>query len=168
MKRANASLPRRRDGRIRQSDAPAAFVMNATFKYQRRIAFSETDMAGIAHFTTYLKCMEETEHAFLRSRGLSASLNDAKGTLGFPKLSARCDFARSTRYDDVLDIDALVSCSDGKSVTYECHFFKEGSEVASGELRVALCRFKPGRPPYAVPIPDSVLQAMFGDQDSNP
>jgi hypothetical protein len=33
--------------------------------------FSETDLAGIAHFANFFRWMEEAEHAYFRSVGLS-------------------------------------------------------------------------------------------------
>ena len=49
------------------------------FSLTRRVQFSETDMAGIMHFSNFFKMMEEVEHAFFRSVGLSVSaiLQDA-------------------------------------------------------------------------------------------
>ena len=89
--------------------------MEAVFKSQRRVEFNETDMAGIAHFTNYFKYMEEAEHEFLRSRGLSVVLDDPKGKLGFPKMKATCDYKRPAMYEEVIDIDVVVKCEDLKS-----------------------------------------------------
>lgn len=136
--------------------------METTFKTQRRVEFNETDMAGIAHFTNYFKYMEEAEHAFLRSRGLSVVLDDEKGKLGFPKMYANCDYKRPVRYEDVVDIEVQIRCDDGKTITYDCVFSAGEERLGAGKLRVAFCRFPTDKPPYAVPIPDSVMQALFG------
>ena len=53
--------------------------METTYTMQRRVEFSDTDMAGIAHFTNYFRYMEEAEHAFLRDRGLNVVLHDERG-----------------------------------------------------------------------------------------
>ncbi len=45
--------------------------MSFDFRTKRRIEFAETDMAGIVHFSNYFRYMEETEHEFLRSLGLT-------------------------------------------------------------------------------------------------
>ena len=37
------------------------------FRTKRRVEFADTDMAGIIHFTSLFRYMEETEHAFFRS-----------------------------------------------------------------------------------------------------
>jgi len=135
--------------------------METTFKLQRRVEFVETDMAGIAHFTNYFRYMEEAEHAFLRSRGLSVVLDDPKGKLGFPKMSATCDYKRPARYEEVLDVHVRIACDDGKSVTYDCKFQCGEEALGAGQLRVAFCRFPIDKPPYAVPITDEVMQKLF-------
>jgi len=135
--------------------------MEAVFKSQRRVEFNETDMAGIAHFTNYFKYMEEAEHEFLRSRGLSVVLDDPKGKLGFPKMKATCDYKRPAMYEEVIDIDVVVKCEDFKSVTYDCTFTAGGERIGWGQLRVAFCRFPVDKPAYAIPITDEVLAKLF-------
>lgn len=41
------------------------------FHWRRRVEFAETDMAGIAHFSSFIIYMEQAEHALLRSLGTS-------------------------------------------------------------------------------------------------
>ncbi len=136
--------------------------METTFKTQRRVEFNETDMAGIAHFTNYFKYMEEAEHEFLRSRGLSVVLDDARGKLGFPKMAANCDYKRPAQYEELIDVEVVVRCDDGKSVSYDCVFSVAGEHLASGQLRVAFCRFPIDKPPYAIPVTDDVMEKLFG------
>ncbi|MEQ2009187.1 MAG: acyl-CoA thioesterase, partial [Limisphaerales bacterium] len=45
--------------------------MASEFKALRRVEFSETDMAGIVHYSNFFKYMETAEHAFFRSLGFS-------------------------------------------------------------------------------------------------
>ena len=135
--------------------------METTFQTKRRVEFNETDMAGIAHFTNYFKYMEEAEHEFLRSRGLSVVLDDEKGKLGFPKMAADCNYKRPAAYEEVIDTHVVVRCDDGKSVQYDCTFTSSGEVVAKGHLKVAFCRFPIDRPPYAIPITDEVMEKLF-------
>lgn len=136
--------------------------MNTHFHFQRRVEFAETDMAGIAHFSNFFRYMEEAEHAFLRDRGLSVVLHDDKGKLGFPKISATCEFRRPLEFEAVIDIDVDVSCVDGKTISYQCRFSSGDDLLAEGELRVAFCRFPPDRPPYAIPIRAELLDQLAG------
>ena len=45
------------------------------FQLSRRVEFSDTDMAGIMHFSNFFRFMEAAETAFLRSLGLSVVLS---------------------------------------------------------------------------------------------
>ena len=68
------------------------------FKLIRRIEFSETDMAGIVHFSNFFRMMESAEHAFFRSLGFS--VHPEGGTTGWPRVSATCDYLRPLRFED--------------------------------------------------------------------
>ena len=41
------------------------------FKVVRRVEFSDTDMAGIMHYSNFFRFMETAEHGFFRSLGFS-------------------------------------------------------------------------------------------------
>ena len=45
--------------------------MSFEFRLKRRVQFYETDAAGIVHFSTYFRYMEEAEHALWRDAGMS-------------------------------------------------------------------------------------------------
>ena len=39
------------------------------FEVTRHVEFSETDMAGVMHFSNFFRFMEAAEHGFFRSLG---------------------------------------------------------------------------------------------------
>ena len=45
------------------------------FKAIRRVEFSETDMAGIVHYSNFFRYMETAEHGFFRSLGYSVVMD---------------------------------------------------------------------------------------------
>ena len=59
-------------------------TMTTEFSITRRVEFSETDLAGIMHFTNFYRWMEICEHEFLRSLGLSVDMEDENGRFGWP------------------------------------------------------------------------------------
>ncbi len=111
----------------------------ATFHTTRRIEFADTDMAGIIHFTRYFNLMEEVEHEFLRSRGLSVVMTYQGQAIGWPRVAASCDFLKPVRFEDVLDITLTLSRIGGKSLTYTVEFSKGGELVARGQLTTCCC-----------------------------
>ncbi len=131
-----------------------------TFRHARRVEFADTDLAGFVHFSHYLRYMEETEYAFLRSLGLDVILEDEKGKLGFPRFESHCRYESPARYGHVVDVTLTVSHNDGKRITYDFDLRVGERAVAKGRLVVVCCRFPLDREPYAIPIPDRVLEAI--------
>ena len=60
----------RRSKRERPADLAG---MPYEFQITRRVEFSETDLAGIMHFSNFFRFMESAEHAFFRSLGFSVA-----------------------------------------------------------------------------------------------
>ncbi|HWB08043.1 MAG TPA: thioesterase family protein [Pirellulales bacterium] len=133
--------------------------MTEPYRSQRRVEFRDTDAAGIAHFSVFFNYMEEVEHEFLRSQGLSVVMHDAEGVLSWPRVSAQCDYQGAVRFEDVLDVELNVDRVGEKSVTYHFVFRHRGRQVADGRLTAVCCRMEQGTP-RAVPIPDEIAARL--------
>ena len=105
--------------------------------------------------------MEETEYAFLRSRGLSVVLLDERGTMGFPRLSAHLAINSPLEFDQSVNIELSLIEIDGKQLVFEFDILNEtGKSAVTGKFVNACCRFPDGQPPFAVLIPEYVVQAL--------
>ena len=62
------------------------------FKAVRRVEFSETDMAGIVHYSNFFRYMETAEHGFFRSLGHSVVMDKFEPPLGWPRVRAECEY----------------------------------------------------------------------------
>jgi len=129
------------------------------FKLTRRVEFAETDMAGIVHFSNFFRMMEATEHAFFRSLGTTIHGTLDGTTVGWPRVSASCDFSQPLRFEDEVEIHLLVAEVRSRSIRYEFIFRKlrDGTEVARGKV-AAVCATvdKVKGKLTAVPIPESI------------
>lgn len=134
--------------------------MAATYTTRRLIEFCETDVAGIAHFTTFFKMMESTEHELLRHLGSSVLVKDTGTTISWPRVSATCDFLKPVRFEDEVDIEVSVDRLGTKSVTYGFVFFHDSEQVARGSITSVCCRVEPGTAPSPVPIPDQIASRL--------
>ena len=113
--------------------------MPSDFKIQRRVEFSETDMAGIMHYSNFFRFMETAEHAFYRALGHSVVMTNVDPPLGWPRVHAECDYFKPLRFEDLVEVHMLVKEKRSKSLTYVFRFYKvNGSreEVARGSLTV--------------------------------
>jgi YbgC/YbaW family acyl-CoA thioester hydrolase len=113
------------------------------YKHLRMVEFADTDMAGIVHFTRYFRYVEEAEHAFLRSLGLSVHSAQEGFSLGFPRISVRCEYLRPVRFEDELEIHIWVRRKGRRSLTYHFTISSGGESVARGEVVAICCRCFP-------------------------
>lgn len=131
------------------------------FEYERRVQFADTDMAGIVHFATYYRYMEEAEHAFFRSLGETVHAREGLGGLGWPRLHASCDFWGPIRFEDRVRIRVTLHEIRAKTVRYHHNFWLAGPGgdglVASGSVVTICVRLdaETGRM-QGIPIPDSL------------
>jgi YbgC/YbaW family acyl-CoA thioester hydrolase len=114
--------------------------MPCEFKFTRCIEFSETDMAGIVHFSNFFRMMEAAEHAFFRSMGFSIHETEHGATVGWPRVSVSCDYKAPLRFEDEVEIHLIVSEVRLRSIRYQFVFRKpiDGTEVACGTI-AAVC-----------------------------
>jgi YbgC/YbaW family acyl-CoA thioester hydrolase len=130
--------------------------MTTPFRTTRRVDFADTDVAGIAHFSNFFRYMEAAEVAFLRQLGLSVQMPYEGVELGFPRVSASCDFVRPARFDDLLTIAVRVQNVGRKSVTYAFEFFRDDELLARGRVTSVCCRVNPDRSFESVELPASL------------
>ncbi len=87
-------------------------------KLQRRVEFSETDAAGIVHFSNFFRYMESAEHAFFRSLGYSIMMRRFDPPLGFPRVHVSCDYRSPLRFEDLVEVHLLVRMKMAKVLSY--------------------------------------------------
>lgn len=134
--------------------------MTAVFRTTRRVEFHQTDAAGIAHFSTFFIYMEEVEHEFLRSRGLSVMMRDEQGVISWPRVAATCQYRSAARFEDLLEVEMRIARLGAKSVTWGFRFSLAGKEVATGEMSAVCCRLKADGTPRSIPIPEEIRRKI--------
>jgi YbgC/YbaW family acyl-CoA thioester hydrolase len=144
--------------------------MSREFKMTRRIEFAETDMAGIVHFANYFRMMEETEHAFFRSLGFSIHEEFDGRTIGWPRVSASCDFSGPLRFEEEVEIHLIVSEVRTRSIRYQFVFRRlpDGLEVARGAVATVCSTVDrlTGKL-AAMPIPERIRERLTASMSSS-
>ncbi|MDB6016706.1 MAG: thioesterase superfamily protein [Pedosphaera sp.] len=127
------------------------------FKAVRRVEFSETDMAGIVHYSNFFRYMETAEHGFFRHLGYSVVMDQFEPAVGWPRVHAECEYRQPLRFEDEVEIHMLVSEKKSKTLSYLFKFRKlNGSspiEVARGSLTVVCVTKLPDGKMAATSIP---------------
>jgi acyl-CoA thioester hydrolase len=135
------------------------------FTYSHRVVFAETDMAGIVHFANFYRMMENAEHAFFRSLGFSVH-GDYEGVhVGWPRVSASCDFFKPLRFEEVVEVQLLVAEVRTRSIRYLFRFWKdmagERVEIARGSVSTVCAALdKVAGKLAAVAIPATLLEKI--------
>jgi len=119
------------------------------FKVVRRVEFSDTDMAGIVHYSNFFRYMEAAEHEFFRSLGFSVVTRQVDPPLGWPRVHAECDYQQPLYFEDEFEVHMLVSEKKSKSLSYVFRFRKLNAqpqvEVARGSLTVVCVTHRQGK-----------------------
>ena len=129
------------------------------FKTIRRVEFSETDMAGLMHFSNYFRFMETAEQGFFRSLGLSV-FRSGDPPVSWPRVHAECDYKIPLHFEDEVEIHLLVAEKKTKALTYAFKFRKLNAAppvlVARGALTVVCVRLEADGRMTACAIPRPV------------
>lgn len=133
------------------------------FTHHRRVAFSETDMAGIVHFAQYFNYMEAAEHAMFRSLGLSVHGQYEGCAIGWPRVAVSCDFKAPLRFEDAFAINLTIEQIKPRSVAIGHEFRKQADQqlVAEGRMTIVCARLDEASGKMsAVEIPTSMLAKL--------
>ena len=112
--------------------------MPSTHTITRRVEFSETDQAGIVHYSNFFRYMEACEHDFFRALG--TSIVDKTSGVGWPRVHATCEYRKPLFFEDEFTITLRVTGKTSKSISYEFFFTKDGDEIANGGLTICCVR----------------------------
>lgn len=134
------------------------------FKIVRRVEFSDTDMAGIMHYSNFFRFMETAEHGFFRSLGYSIVTRNIEPPVGWPRVHAECDYKQPLHFEDEVEVQLLVSEKRSKSLGYIFRFRKLNAspivEVAHGKLTVVCVTHHAGGKMAACSIPKEIADKI--------
>jgi len=107
------------------------------FKRTFRVHWVDTDVAGVMHYTNYLRYFEACEEEFYRS--ISLPFNDIRAKYGiiFPRVEAHCQYKATCRFDDIFDVIMRVREVGEKTITYDFQAIREhdGKMAAEGYIK---------------------------------
>jgi YbgC/YbaW family acyl-CoA thioester hydrolase len=133
----------------------------SSFSIKRVVQFAETDMAGIAHFANYFRWMEEVEHAFFRSLGLSVAMThtESQTEIGWPRVHVACEYFSPLRFEDEIELRLRITKVGGKSLSYEVDFLLNGKPTALGKATSVCCKHTDGGM-KAITIPPDIRDKL--------
>jgi acyl-CoA thioester hydrolase len=135
------------------------------FAITRRVQFAETDMAGIVHFANYFRWMEEVEHAYFRSLGLSVAMRHENVEIGWPRVNVGCEYYGPIRFEDEVELRLRITKVGGKSLSYEVDFSCGGKLVALGKTTSVCCEHTP-QGLKAITIPHGIREKLTPPEET--
>lgn len=137
--------------------------MPSEFRILRTVEFGETDMAGIMHFSNFFRWMEACETAFYRSLDLPLISFVPGNIVGWPRVSASCDYKAPLRFNDTVEVRLLIKDLRTRAVIFVFQFRKvdAGGQVlpavvAQGEIAAVCVTADASGQMVAQPIPPAV------------
>ena len=136
-----------------------AYEHTSTYK----IAFSETDMAGLVHFSNFFKYMEIAERDFFELVGVDLIKTNPDELLGWPRGRAECKFSAPIRFGDTIDIHLAVKAVKDRAIEYQFRIFRrndDGSRIqaAKGHMTTILAQLTANGALQSVELPAHVRQ----------
>ena len=110
-----------------------------------RVYIEDTDAGGIVYYVNYLKYFERARTELIRSLGVDKTAVMEDGSV-FVVTSAAIDYHAPARLDDQLEAVAEVVNSGAATIDFRQSVVRSGTELASGQVRVALTDGTSGTP----------------------
>ena len=132
----------------------------SAFSTGRKVEFADTDISGLVHFSRLFVFMETAEHQFLRSLGTEVHTQHDGHAIGWPRVSAACEYLKPIRLGDDLEISVAVKRKGTKSLTYGFTFRNGELEVARGEITAVCCVLDDPTGLRSIPVPPLIADQV--------
>jgi acyl-CoA thioester hydrolase len=130
----------------------------AESRFSRRVQFSETDVAGLVHFSNFFRYFEDAEHALWRQAGLS--IHPERSPIGWPRVSASCEFHRPLRFEQEFEIAVHIAEMTRRTIRYEGTITRDGERVATAVWKIACVTRLPDGSLKSADIPANVAERL--------
>ena len=121
-----------------------------------RVYYEDTDFGGVVYYANYLRYMERSRTEYLRERGVDLLKLHRDGFL-FAVVEANVKYRKPARYNDLLEIESVISESTSVTMTFETTIDSPARErLVTGTVKLA-CISTDGK---ARRIPAEVLEAI--------
>ncbi|MFP4068557.1 MAG: acyl-CoA thioesterase [Opitutales bacterium] len=131
----------------------------------RRIEFSETDMAGLVHFSNFFRYMETAERDFFEAAGVDLIHTRPGESVGWPRSRAECKFSAPIRFGDTIDIHLAVKTVKDRGIDYQFRIYRRNEDgsrthAAKGHLSTVLTKLTPEGELRSIELPPHVRERI--------
>jgi acyl-CoA thioester hydrolase len=115
-----------------------------THRFQIRVYYEDTDMAGIVYHANYLRYIERARSDWVRQRGLDQNAMREAGIV-FVVRRIEADYLMPARYDDVLEVRTDIASLTGARLTMTQEVTRDGALLFRATV-TAVCSTLDGKP----------------------
>ena len=138
----------------------------------RKVEFSETDMAGLVHFSNYFRYMEIAERDFFESINVKLIQSIPYDLIGFPRSRAECKFSAPLRFGDTVKVHLAIKTIKDRAIDYQFRLYKLASSnaankgekdvipVAKGHLTTIYTELTDDGSLQSKPLPKNILERI--------
>ncbi len=129
------------------------------YLHHGRVAYHETDAAGIVHFSNYFRYAEEAEAAALASLGIFSA--DSLRLYGFPRVQASAQYNTSLRPFDEYTVRATITRIGNSSLSWHFDIVSEQKSCATLSVTSVRISAEDGAPVPYFPTEKEALRALM-------
>lgn len=121
----------------------------SVFRFERRVAYYETDAMAVVHHSNYVRYFEDARVAWMRHSGLIKH-HAPEGAFVFAVVDLKVNFKKPLRFDELFVVSVTVRL-DGARLRLEYVLTRGDDVMATGETTLVPLdsQFRPARLPPA-------------------
>lgn len=116
-----------------------------THRFELRVYYEDTDLAGIVYYANYLKFIERARTEFIRAIGVDqTALKNDEGIV-FAVRRIEADYLSPAKFDDELSVETQVMKVTGAKIVLNQRVTRQGAVLFSSIVTLA-CLSETGKP----------------------
>ena len=129
------------------------------------IQFSETDMAGLVHFSNFFKYMELAERDFFAANKLDLIKVQPGELTGWPRARAECKFTTPLRFGDIIEIHLAVKAVKDRAIDYQFRIYRcntdgTATQAGKGNMTTILAKLNEDGSLQSIALPINVREQI--------
>lgn len=130
------------------------------------VQFSETDMAGIVHFSNFYRYMEQAEAKLFKKARMELISREGLEARGWPRVKANASFKHPLRFGDTVEISIEAMEIKDHSLEFRFGFYTDRDsapqKVAVGSMTTVYAKGDPYTGQFqAALIPEAVKTSLM-------
>jgi len=117
-----------------------------THRFECRVYYEDTDMAGIVYYANYLKYIERARSEQVRALGIDQHRMKAEQGIVFAVRRIEADYLAAARLDDLLRVETTLRQVSGARMVYLQEVLAESGTRLFSAIVTVICMTTEGRP----------------------